>query len=73
MKIISLKFAISLSTVVYHLCPTVSFAQSSNAAAANILSQAGAVITALVKNNSRLTPEFLRMGFHDCVGGCDGK
>jgi hypothetical protein len=36
------------------------------------LNQARTVIAGMVQANPRLTPEFLRMGFHDCVGGCDG-
>ncbi len=26
----------------------------------------------LIRNNSVLAPKFLRLAFHDCVGGCDG-
>jgi hypothetical protein len=48
-------------------------ALSPNQAAANVLAQAHDVIAAMVRSNSRLTPEFLRLGFHDCVGGCDGE
>lgn len=46
---------------------------SINVAAEQVLQQARAVISGLVQANPRLTPEFMRMGFHDCVGGCDGK
>jgi hypothetical protein len=60
--------------VLYLLFPSITLAQyPTNAAALKILQQAAVNITALVKANSRLTPQFIRMGFHDCVGGCDGK
>ena len=26
----------------------------------------------LIRDNSTLAPKFLRLAFHDCVGGCDG-
>ena len=26
----------------------------------------------LIRNNNGLAPKFLRLAFHDCVGGCDG-
>ena len=26
----------------------------------------------LIRNNNVLAPKFLRLAFHDCVGGCDG-
>lgn len=52
---------------------TLTLAQSPNAEAETILSQAGTVISTMVKGDNRLTPEFLRLGFHDCVGGCDGE
>jgi len=29
-------------------------------------------VRALIRNNSVLAPKFLRLAFHDCVGGCDG-
>jgi hypothetical protein len=60
----------SLTSALYFLSP--SLAQSQNAAVLKIYQEAGAAITTLVQANPRLTPEFLRMGFHDCVGGCDG-
>jgi hypothetical protein len=63
---------ISFTSVLLFLSPTFSLAQSQNAAALTIYQEAGAVITTMVQANSRLTPEFLRMGFHDCIGGCDG-
>ncbi len=50
-----------------------SAAQSANDIAAQALAQAKTVIAGMVQANSKLTPEFIRMGFHDCVGGCDGK
>jgi hypothetical protein len=49
-----------------------SLAQSTNAIAANAMAQVRTVLTGMVQANSRLTPEFLRLGFHDCIGGCDG-
>jgi hypothetical protein len=33
---------------------------------------AKADIQALIRQNLRLAPKFIRLGFHDCVGGCDG-
>lgn len=36
------------------------------------LSQARDVIAQMVQANNRLTPLFLRMGFHDCITVCDG-
>lgn len=44
-----------------------------NDVANQALTKARAAIVSLVQANSRLTPEFLRMGFHDCIGGCDGE
>ena len=29
-------------------------------------------IRELIRNNSVLAPKFLRLAFHDCIGGCDG-
>jgi len=29
-------------------------------------------IESLIKRNPRLSPQFVRLGFKDCVGGCDG-
>jgi hypothetical protein len=52
--------------------PTLSLAQTANAIAAQAMSQASSVIASMVQANPKLTPAFLRMGFHDCVGGCDG-
>lgn len=34
--------------------------------------QARSVIANMVFQNKNLTAKFLRMGFHDCIGGCDG-
>jgi hypothetical protein len=36
------------------------------------LSKAKEVITNMIQQNIGLVPNFLRMGFHDCIGGCDG-
>ncbi len=42
-------------------------------AARTAMLQAEAVIANMVFQNKNLTAKFLRMGFHDCVGGvCDG-
>jgi hypothetical protein len=41
--------------------------------AGQALTQARAAIIALIQNDNTLVPQLLRMGFHDCVGGCDGK
>mmetsp|Transcript_3807 Transcript_3807/g.8577 ORF Transcript_3807/g.8577 Transcript_3807/m.8577 type:complete len:354 (+) Transcript_3807:2470-3531(+) len=30
------------------------------------------VIQVLIQRNQRLSPQLVRLGFHDCVGGCDG-
>jgi len=46
---------------------------SINDLAGQTLAQAQAAIVALVQNNARLSPEFLRMGFHDCITVCDGE
>jgi hypothetical protein len=44
-----------------------------NDLANQVLTQARAAIVSLVQANARLTPEFIRMGFHDCINVCDGK
>jgi hypothetical protein len=36
------------------------------------LAMAKTDITDLISSNPILAPKFVRMGFHDCVGGCDG-
>jgi hypothetical protein len=36
------------------------------------LEGAKSAIAALVRNDTNLIPQFLRLIFHDCVGGCDG-
>lgn len=36
------------------------------------LQQARAAIADLVTADRNIVPQILRMGFHDCVGGCDG-
>jgi cell division septation protein DedD len=43
-----------------------------NEAAHSIFTQASDVIAGMVQANSRFTPLFLRLGFHDCVHVCDG-
>jgi hypothetical protein len=52
------------------LTPTT--APSKNDVAFQALTQARAVIAAMVQATPRLTPQFLRMGFHDCIEMCDG-
>jgi hypothetical protein len=37
------------------------------------LQQARPYIEALIADNERLAPLFVRMGFHDCITICDGK
>jgi hypothetical protein len=39
---------------------------------ASFVSQARTDIESLISLNPILAPKFVRMGFHDCVGGCDG-
>jgi len=46
---------------------------SINDLAVQTLAQAREAIVALVQSNARLSPEFLRMGFHDCITVCDGE
>lgn len=31
-----------------------------------------AIMVLIQANNNRLRPKFVRLGFHDCLGGCDG-
>jgi hypothetical protein len=50
----------------------ISSASAEDQAAYQTLSQARDAITKLIQNDNSLVPQFLRMGFHDCVGGCDG-
>ncbi len=38
----------------------------------SFVSQARTDIESLISSNPILAPKFIRMGFHDCVGGCDG-
>lgn len=45
---------------------------SANARALTHLTEARSTIENLIRNDETLAPKFLRMGFHDCVGGCDG-
>jgi hypothetical protein len=55
------------------LPPSPSTPTTINDLASQVLTQARAVIAGLVQSNARLTPEFIRMGFHDCIHVCDGK
>jgi hypothetical protein len=45
---------------------------SSNSQALAHLVQARSAIEGLIRSDQTLAPKFLRMGFHDCLGGCDG-
>ena len=36
------------------------------------LANARTMLEAMIRQNDRLSPLFVRLGFHDCVGGCDG-
>jgi hypothetical protein len=45
---------------------------SGNAQALTHLADARSAIEDLIRNDQTLAPKFLRMGFHDCIGGCDG-
>jgi hypothetical protein len=40
---------------------------------AEVIAQARSDITALIDNEPTLGAKFLRLAFHDCVGGCDGE
>jgi hypothetical protein len=59
--------------VVLLLSPSATLAQTASTVAAQAMQQARSVIGNMVQANPLLTPAFIRMGFHDCVGGCDGK
>jgi hypothetical protein len=45
---------------------------NANAVALSHINSARSEIEGLIRNDKRLAPQFLRMGFHDCIGGCDG-
>ena len=40
---------------------------------AAVIEQARDDIESLIRNNRSLTGKFLRLSYHDCVGGCDGE
>ena len=44
----------------------------SNVSALNRINSAKAEILGLIRGDRTLAPQFLRLGFHDCIGGCDG-
>ena len=46
--------------------------KSANVVALEHINSAKAEIETLIRNDRTLAPQFLRMGFHDCIGGCDG-
>lgn len=43
-----------------------------NPSVSSFVSQARSDIVNLISSNPLLAPKFIRMGFHDCVGSCDG-
>ena len=45
---------------------------NANAVALKRINSAKTEIEGLIRNDKRLAPQFLRLGFHDCIGGCDG-
>jgi hypothetical protein len=49
-----------------------STATTANDLALSHLTAARTEIESLISNDSTLAPKFLRMSFHDCIGGCDG-
>jgi Peroxidase len=54
---------------------TIASGSSGGGTTATALSAARSAITAMIigqGGNKRLGPMFLRLGFHDCIGGCDG-
>jgi hypothetical protein len=44
-----------------------------DAIAGDALFKARHLLTIVVKRDHDLVPGFLRMDFHECIGGCDGK
>jgi len=51
---------------------TVSIAPSPGEDLSELVEEARSDIAALIRNDRRLAPKFVRLGFHDCVGGCNG-
>ena len=45
---------------------------SAQQATPQIVAQARSEIESAIRRDRRLGPKFLRLAFHDCVGGCDG-
>jgi Peroxidase len=43
-----------------------------NAEAAQALANARSMIASMIASDADLAPKFLRLIFHDCIGGCDG-
>jgi Peroxidase len=43
-----------------------------NAEAAQALANARSMIASMIASDADLAPKFLRLVFHDCIGGCDG-
>lgn len=46
--------------------------ESGDGGSGDAVGDAKADILALARSDNRLKAKFLRLGFHDCVGGCDG-
>jgi Peroxidase len=61
--------AVPISKPVSKPVPT---STGSNAAALGHLKSARGEIETIIRNDKRLAPQFIRMAFHDCIGGCDG-
>ncbi len=60
-------FAIIASSATFTICDGVCGGPTSTA-----VNAAKSDITALITKNKKLAAKFLRLSFHDCVGGCDG-
>lgn len=53
--------------------PVAAPSSNPNTVALSHINAAKTEIEALIRNDGTLAAQFLRMGFHDCIGGCDGK
>lgn len=49
-----------------------SSSSNANTVALGHINAAKTEIETLIRNDGTLAAQFLRMGFHDCIGGCDG-
>jgi hypothetical protein len=63
------RFSFSLPTLLVSLALGAVTAQQD---VALIISHARFDIERIVANNAQMGAKFLRLAFHDCVGGCDG-